>query len=156
MPHTAARQIKMYHEDGVKGLFLCGIGEQIDYYVTMKLLDDPDLEVDDILNEFFTRYYGAAAEPMKHLHLRIEEIYSDPNNYPEEVRTEERQFHQNEEIAWKYLGTEERMAELGELMEEAKSLASTDIEKKRVGLFQRGVWDYMIIGRKKYLEKLPH
>ena len=53
----------------------------------------PDLEVDDILNEFFTQYYGAAAEPMKRLHLRIEEIYSDPNNYPEEVRTEDLGSH---------------------------------------------------------------
>lgn len=154
MPHTAASQIKMYHKDGVKGLFLCGIGEQIDFYVTMKLLDDPELEVDDILDEFFTRYYGAAADPMKRIHLRIEEIYSNTENYPEEVKTEERQFHQNEEIAWKYLGTAERMAELGEIMQEAKDLAETDIEKKRVQMFERGVWEYMVEGREKYLTKL--
>ncbi|MDQ1318087.1 MAG: hypothetical protein QG588_1743, partial [Candidatus Poribacteria bacterium] len=89
MAHTASRQIKMYHEDGVKGLFLCGIGEQVDFYITMKLLDDPELDIDEILDEFFTSYYGASAEPMKKLYLRIEDIYSNPENYPPEVRTEE-------------------------------------------------------------------
>jgi hypothetical protein len=152
MAHTASRQIKMYHEDGVKGLFLCGIGEQVDFYITMKLLDDPELDIDEILDEFFTSYYGASAEPMKNLYLRIEDIYSNPENYPPEVRTEERQFHQNEEIAWKYLGTEERMAELGELMQKAKQLAITDVEKQRVQLFEIGVWNYMLEGRKKFLE----
>ena len=154
MPHTAARQIKMYHEDSVRGLFLCGIGEQVDYYVTMKLLNDPSPEVDDMLDEFYTRYYGSAAVPMKRLHERIEETYSDPDNYPEEVRTEERQFHQNEEVAWKYLGTEERMAELGKLMQQARELAKTDTEKKRVGMFERGVWDYMVTGRENYMTKV--
>lgn len=152
MAHTASRQIKMYHEDGVKGLFLCGIGEQVDFYITMKLLDDPELDIDEILDEFFTNYYGASAEPMKKIYLRIEDIYSNPENYPPEVRTEERQFHQNAEIAWKYLGTEERMAELGELMQKAKQLAITDVEKQRVQLFEIGVWNYMLEGRKKFLE----
>ncbi len=153
MAHTAARQIKMYHEDGVKGLFLCGIGEQVDFYITMKLLDDPELDIDKILDEFFTSYYGNSAESMKRLYLRIEEIYSDSGNYPPEVRAEERQFHQNEEIAWKYLGTEKLMAELGELMQQAKQLAITDVGKQRVQLFENGVWNYMVEGRKKYLAK---
>ena len=70
------------------------------------------------------------------------------------MRTEERQFHQNEEIAWKYLGTEERMAELGKLMQQARELAETDIERKRVGMFERGVWDYMVTGRETYMAKV--
>ena len=155
MAHTAARQIKMYHKDGVQGIFLCGIGEQVDYYITMKLLDDPTLEVDELLDEFFTRYYGTASEPIKRFYLRVEQIYSDPSNYPEEVKTEERQFHQNEEIAWEYLGTEERMAELSELIQKAKELADTDTEMQRVRLFERGVWEYMVSGREQWMSKLP-
>jgi hypothetical protein len=125
----------------------------VDFYITMKLLDDPELDIDEILDEFFASYYGASAEPMKKLYLRIEEIYSDPDNYLPEVRTEERQFHQNEEIAWKYLGTEEHVAELGALMQQAKQLVITDVEKQRVQLFERGVWNYMVEGIKKYLAK---
>ena len=153
MAHTTAEQLKMYHRDGVRGMFLCGIGEQVDYYVTMKLLNDPDLDVDALLDEFFTRYYGAASEPMKRLYSRIEDIYSDSKNYPAEVMTEEHQFHQNEEIAWGYLGTAEHMAELGTLMEQATQLAETQVEEQRVALFERGVWQYMQEGRARYLVK---
>jgi len=151
MAHTAAENIRMYHRDGIRGVFLCGYGEQVDYYVTVKLLDDPDQDVDALLDEFFRLYYGSAAEPMKRLYLRIESIYSDPANYPEDVRTEERQFHQNEEIAWRWLGTEERMEELGGLMAQARKLASTRQERERVALFDRGVWQYMVEGREGYL-----
>ena len=145
--HTAARQIKMFARDGIRGAFLNGLGEQVDTYVTFKLFDDPTLDVDRLLDEFFTRYYGAAAEPMKQLYLRIESIYSDPANYSEEVRTANRHFHQTEEMAWKYLGTPERMADLGRLMQQAKAAAATDMEKRRVALFEDAVWNYMVKGR---------
>ncbi len=90
---------------------------------------------------------------MKQFYTRIEEIFCNPDNYPEEVRVEDKQFHQTEELAWKYLGTKERMKELGALMHQARELAVTDIEKKRVRSWEKGVWDYMEQGRKKYLAK---
>ena len=149
--HALARRIKMFHRDGVRGIFLCGIGEQVDFYLTMKLYDDPSLDADGLLDEFFTRYFGAAAGPMKAFYERIEDIYSDPANYPERIRTKDWQFHQTEVIAWRYLGTEERMKELGALKDQAQALAATDEEKRRVGLWERGVWEYMVEGRKQYL-----
>ena len=147
--HTLAEQIRMYHEDGVRGVFLCGIGEQLDYYMTMKMYDDPSIDVDDLLDEFFTRYFGAASEPMRQFYLKIEETFSNPQNYPAEVRTVDEQFHQTEKIAWKCLGTKDRMKELGALMQRAMDLATTDIEKQRVLLWKKGVWDYMQEGYKK-------
>ena len=63
------------------------------------------------------------------------------------------QFHQTEELAWKHLGTEKRMLELGALIEQAKALAATELEKERVGTWERGVWEYMKEGRRKYLAK---
>jgi len=143
----------MYHRDGVRGVFLCGIGEQLDFYLTMKLYDDPSLDPDALLNEFFSRYFGAAAEPMRAFYTRIEEIFNNPANYPDEVRQVEKQFHQTETLAWKYLGTAERMKELGTFIERAGQLAVRDLEKKRVRTWQEGVWDYMVKGRKMYLAK---
>ena len=146
----------MYARDGIRGAFLEGVGEQVDCYVTMKLLDDPSLNIDTMLDEFFTRYYGAAGGPLKRFYLRVEDIYSNPANYPEEVRTNLRKhFHQTEELAWKYLGTEARMAELGKLMAEAEKANTSDVEKQRVALFRKAVWDYMVQGRKQYLAKQP-
>ncbi len=152
--HTIDRQIKMFARDGIRGAFLNGVGEQVDAYVTFKLLDDPSLDVDAVLNEFFTRYYGAAAEPMKRIYLRIEDIYQNPGNYPEKLlKGRKSQLWQHEETAWKDLGTEARMAELGVLMDEATRTAVGKTEKVRVALFRKGVWDYMVEGRKQYLAK---
>jgi hypothetical protein len=151
--HTCAELAQMYARDGVRGVFLCGIGEQVDFYVTMRMYDDPTLNVDAVLREFFTRYFGAAAKPMQRFYRRIEQTYTDPRCYPPQVRTVDAHFHQTEEIAWKWLGTADRMKELGDLMAQAERLATTDEEKKRVALWKRGVWDYMTAGREAYLKR---
>ncbi len=151
--HTLAEQIQMYHRDGVRGVFLCGIGEQVDYYVTMKFYDDPTQDIDALLHEFFSLYFGAAAKPMARFYGLIEETFGDSDLYPAPVRTKEHQFHQTERMAWKYLGTSERMERLGKLIAKAERAAKTDIEKKRVQTWKEGVWDYMAQGRKAYIEK---
>ena len=151
--HCLAEQIKMYAEDGVRGVFLCGVGEQLDYYITMKLYDNPQQDVDTLLDEFFTAYFGNSAVPMKHFYTTIEQRYNDPNSYPEEVRTKDAQFHQDEEQAWKYLGTQEVMDELKGYISQAIKLATTEQEKKRVESWYAGIWDYMVKGREQYLAK---
>ncbi|OIO94744.1 MAG: hypothetical protein AUJ92_09325 [Armatimonadetes bacterium CG2_30_59_28] len=45
------------------------------------------------------------------------------------------------------------MAELGELMDEARAGAVTKLEKQRVALFDKGIWQFMQAGRAAYLEK---
>jgi len=148
--HTLDRQWKMFARDGIRGAFLNNLGEYLDTYLTFRLMDDPWQNVDKMIEEFHRLYYGAAARPMQQLYLQIESIYSNPANYPEEIRTGKKHSHQTEEIAWGYLGTAERMAQLQKLMEEAKALASTDVEKKRVALFERGIWEYMVEGRRRW------
>ncbi len=151
--HLLAKQMKMFAADGVRGFYTCGLAEGVDFYVFSRMLDDPTLDVDQMLDEFFRRYYGAAGEPMKKLHQKIEDTYCDPNNYPEEVRKGDKTFHQTEEMAWGYLGTAERMTEMGAYMSEAKALAKTDVEKQRVAIFENAVWSKMLDGQKKYAYK---
>ncbi|MCP4643899.1 MAG: DUF4838 domain-containing protein, partial [bacterium] len=151
--HELADQIHMYQEDGVRGMFLCGIGEQVDYYLSMKMYDDASIDVDDLLDEFFDGYFGAASKPMKRFYLQIEEYFWSPDSYPEEVQVKDKQYHQNARIAWEYIGTEPRMEKLGALMDKAVAKAETDLEKRRVQTWKEGVWDYMVEGRKAYFAK---
>ena len=151
--HVLAEQIKMYHRDGVRGVFLCGIGEQVDYYLTMKMYDDPSIDPGELLDEFFTGYFGAAGKPMKRFYGLIEETFTNPDSYPEEVRTKDNHYHQTEYMAWEYLGTEKCMNRLGALMHKAIAQASTDIEQQRVATWKQGVWDYMVEGRNAYLAR---
>ena len=56
-------------------------------------------------------------------------------------------------MAWKWLGTAERMARFAGYMARAHEAAQTDIEKQRVQMFDEGIWQYMLQGRKEYVDK---
>jgi hypothetical protein len=155
--HQCVEQVKLYHQSGVCGMFLensseCGatyLMDQVEYYVTFKLADDPTLDGNKLIEEFFTRYYGHAAAPMKALYLRIEDLYTNPKYYPPEIQTSPGHQHQNEKLAWDWLGTPERMAELAKLMDQAKALAQTPTEQERVRLWEVGIWQPLAEGRAK-------
>lgn len=151
--HEVAGQIKMYAKDKVRGIFLCGIGEQLDFYITMKLYDNPSLDPDELIDEFFTSYFGKAAKPMSDFYDKIESVYSDSKNYPSDIQTKDAQFHQTESIAWEYLGTDKVMEELEKLIHKAQAAASTPVEKARVDSWVTGVWEYMTTGKAKYISK---
>jgi hypothetical protein len=146
--HELAKLAKRYARDGVMGTFFCGIGEQVDFYVTLKLYDDASQDVDLLLDEFFCLYFGAAATPMQAFYTLVEETYSNPAHWDQNGG-----HHQTEQIAWEILGTETIMARLRNLIDQAEQLASTPAEKMRVALWRSGVWEYMDEGRTAYLEK---
>ena len=151
--HLSARQIKMFARDGIRGVFLNGIGEHVDAYITFRLFDDPTLDIDRLIDDYFASYYGPAGEPLKKMYLRMEEIYTTPANYPEAVQKEDQHWHQSQAIAWGSLGTEARMAELGKFVEAAKAAGGTDVQRKRVALFEKAVWQYMQEGRRQFVAK---
>ncbi len=143
--HGIDRWFKRFAAHGVKGAFFNGGGQDVEMYVTCKLLDDPTQDVDALLDDYFAGYFGAAAEPMKRFYLLVEDVYSDPANYPP-ADPGKPIGHQTEKQAWCFLGTPERMAELRRYVEQARRLARTDIERQRIALFEREVWDYLQAG----------
>lgn len=157
--HHIKPQIQKYADSNVKGIFIepsyMGKGwkngilmDQLDIYINWKLADNPQLDANTAIDEFFTLYYGPAAAPMRDFYLLVEKIYCDPDNYPSLTKD------QNEEIAWKKLGTETRMNTLENYMEEAKKLvADKEPFKERIEIFDKGVWQYMLKGRKGFLNR---
>ena len=139
MPDVISREIKRYHKDGIRGVFLCGIGQQLDYYLYTQTAFDIDTDYQKVVDEFFTLYFGAASEPMKMFYYRISEI-----------NREEGLVGTSLEKSWGKLGTPERMKELGIYIDEAIKLAKTDIEKRRVDTWKRGVWEYMNAGYRRF------
>jgi hypothetical protein len=148
--------MKLFHETHISGMFLQNSSEfdesylmdQVELYVTLKMADQPDLDGNQLINEFFTRYYGAAAGPMKELYLAIEETFSNPQNYPLEIQRSDAHQHQSRELAWGALGIPERMTRFGQLLAQAKAAAQTPKEKERVALFEQGQWEYMLQGQR--------
>lgn len=159
--HTVVRQMKRYHEVGIRGIFMehssefdqSHLGDVPDMYVTWKLAEDPTLDGDALIDEFFKRYYGAASVPMQRLYARLEETFSNPASYPEAIRRSPAHQHQTEELAWRYLGTPDRMKEFGGLLAEARRAARTDVERRRIEMFAQGVWEPMLAGARQYAGK---
>jgi hypothetical protein len=83
----------------------------VEAYVTYRLMDDPALNLDTLLDEYFTRLYGPAAGPLRMFYETVEQAYGNPANYPEAIATGkiEGHHHQTEEVAWGYLGNAKRM-----------------------------------------------
>ena len=152
MVHETARAIRMFINDGIRGIFICGEQDMLEAYVIAKLWDDPTQDVDAMLDEFFRLYFGAAAKPMKRFYLQLEKIASNPRNYPPPYHR--RNGIDWRDVAWNGLGTAERMEQLGTLMTQALALAQTEQEKRRVGLWNDAIWKWMVDGRAEYLAKL--
>ncbi len=144
--HTIGEQFRLFHRYGILGMFHCGYGQEVEAYVTFKLMDDPTLDVDTLLDEYFTGLYGKAGEPLKEMYLDIEKTYSDP-----ELRPRKRTSGPAEN--WGCLGTAERMARYAKWMQQAHALAQTPAEKANVALFDVGVWQYMVAGRKQFIDR---
>jgi Domain of unknown function (DUF4838) len=142
MPEIISYWVKRYERDGVRGFYLCAIGQQVDYYLYMQTAFNTDTDYRQLIDEFFSRYFGAAAEPMKRFYYRISEI-----------NRQEGCLGTTQKASWERLGTEARMKELGALIQRAVALAGTDLERSRVATWKKGVWDYMAKGRQEYLWK---
>ncbi|MBI2929435.1 MAG: DUF4838 domain-containing protein [Verrucomicrobia bacterium] len=145
MLHETAKAIRILIQDGVRGIFECGEQDQLEQYVMARVWDDPDLDVDALIDEFFRLYFGAAGEPMKKFYLRLEEVACDPTNYPPPYQRSNGVDWRR--AAWERLGTTERMEELGALMAQAEKLAATETEKQRVVLWRNAIWEWMRQGR---------
>ncbi|MBL7187309.1 MAG: hypothetical protein ISS70_13390 [Phycisphaerae bacterium] len=142
MPDVISREVRRYHKDGIRGVFLCGIGQQLDYYLYMQTAFDVNTDYREVVDEFFALYFGGASEPMKTFYYRISEI----NRQQGLVGT-------SLERSWAKLGTPERMKELGAYIDEAVKLAKTDLEKKRVETWKMGVWEYMNAGYRQFYHR---
>jgi hypothetical protein len=147
-------QFRLFGEADVRGVFHCGYGQDVEAYLTYRLMDEPLLDTEAVLTEYFDRLYGPAAGPMRQLYEAIERTYGDPASYPEAIATGriEGHHHQTEEVAWGYLGTEQRMAGFEKLLQQAQAAAQTPEQKQRMKLFTLGTWDYMVAGRTQYLQ----
>lgn len=144
--HATGEQFRVFQECGVRGIFHCGYGQEVEAYVTFKLMDDPTRNVDALLEEYFTGLYGPAAEPMRALYEGIERTWCDPALRPAEPVS-------GPQLAWGHLGTGERMAGFQALLDQARALAQTEDQLRRIALFEHGVWSYMVAGRQQYLAR---
>lgn len=144
--HTLASQMKLFKKLGIRGMFHCGYGQEVEAYLTFKLMDDPTLNVDNLLDDYFSGLYGKAGRPLKAMYLDIEKTYGNPALRPKERLS-------GPALNWGCLGTARRMENYASWMREAQQLADGPAHKANVALFEKAVWEYMVAGRKQFVER---
>ena len=125
-PHATAaflREAKPY----IIGAFfeneaVCQTYRFLDEYVTMKLAWDPDLDIDALLRDYFTSFYGPAAKP-------IQQIYADLEGFWLKCYSlyggDRPQFVGRIDL-WEKVYTLKELAKLDALVKKAENLAAGD------------------------------
>ncbi|MFT5469572.1 MAG: DNA-binding beta-propeller fold protein YncE [Verrucomicrobiales bacterium] len=100
----------------------------LNYYVAARLHWNPDLDVDELINDYCQSGFGAAAESMKHYFLRLEELTN-------EIAAAEPALHPTAPF------TSQIIEELGLILDEAARQARDPKTQERVRFLRRGL-DY--------------
>ncbi len=151
--HELDKQFKRFREYEINGIFHCGFNGEVANYLCYRLMDDPDADVDLLLDDYFSSFYGPAGAALKSFYTLVEERYCNPENYPKQG-DEPYGGHQDVRIAWKHLGNAETMTKLAEYMAEAHAAAVTPEQKQRVALWDQGVYQYMKAGYESFNRRM--
>ena len=130
---------------------------QLELYICAMMAYNGDRDPDALIDEFFSRWYGHAAAPMRKFYETIAKASQDPKTYPAEFSDPKKFKHrhglQYSDINWGRLGTRERMMQLEKYVEEARKSIQTPQEKTRFEIFLKGLWEPMKRGRAAYEQK---
>ncbi len=144
-PHLIDESVKFYASfgDRVRGYYAeaypnWGLdGPKL--YIATRLLWDPKADVDELLNEFYNKFFKKAKFPMKQYFEKLESIWM--NMTPEQSKV----FQQDAKItyhAWFYNGksvilfTPAVIQELEGYLTTAKEIAVNDLVKRRIAFFE--------------------
>jgi len=165
-PWKVAEHMKRLFEAGLNGVFSeCEMPQNyLEAYMVAKLAYDRSLNPNEVIDEYFSNYYGAAGEPMKQLFQNIEQAAWAPDFLPKEwTRNPDKPGGPggraispwwptrlwSREVNWS-LGTPQRIAQLQTLIDKAQTLVKTSEEKERLRRFVEFIWKPALQGRREY------
>lgn len=154
-PEAIIPIFRKFNADGIRGWFAETYLEVnfLECYLAMNLCNNSKDNSEKRLEEFFPRYFGAAAGPMREYYREVEHAFWNPANYPKEVRERYSGIlnlgTHTDRVNWG-LGTPERLAKLDKLFKEAQAKADSEIVKKRLELFGKTIHFQMMEGRSLY------
>ena len=166
-PWQMAKQMKQFTKDGVKGVFLeCKMTTNaLETYVASKLMYDPSLDANKIIDQYFNDLFGAAGPTMKQIYKEIENAHWNNKNFvpkewltnPDVVRGPNNRLVSpwwatclwSREINYR-LGSKEMIAKLDKLLRKAQKQVKTPEEKKRLQLFMKQHWEPAVQGRRDF------
>ena len=164
-PHLIAEFIKlvkplcagMYHENHME----THTYRNLELYIFLRLIWDPDRDVEKELDEYFTLYYGPGAVPAKKLFDRLEQdwirldplVFSDPKNAAA-LGGVRKDADSARKTAWSQVYTLEELKALEDLLNEIIRLSPAgSVYEKRAALLQKYLIGVMKDERSDIMEK---
>jgi len=129
-------------------------------YFRLKLYDDKTLDVDELLSEYYTKFYGPAAGQVREFVEALEGRWCDQKARKASGALPHQYGSSNTRVWWEFLGTPDFIKKLQGLMTKAKKAApSGSVYARRVDLLERGIMQLIVNNRRNYagsgLAKLP-
>ena len=125
--HTLQGNMKFFLKNGVKGLFeqgnyhsISGEFAELRIYLISKLMWNPDIDVEQVMDEFLTGYYGLAAAPIRK-YIRLLTDHLVQNNVHMRINDDPRTYI-----------TDEALEAADALWDEAEALAADEAELTRI------------------------
>jgi hypothetical protein len=135
MIHTMRHDIPFYRDMGARGFYTQLSADSwhrlgLNFYVAAKLAWDPALDVDALLDDYFTKFYGPASGPMRDYFMTLERAYTDYDGcISYGLQAAPRIAHD--------IFTPAIMEELEEHLTAAQAVAEGDVIKQRVALAEQ-------------------
>ena len=133
----------------------------LDVYIFMRLIWDPERDVDQELDAYYNLYYGPAAAPAKELFTRLENnwlkldpiIYSDPKNQAA-LGAVRKDADTARTQAWSKVYDSAEMKKIDALMQKIVKLSPKgSVYAKRAGLLRKYLIDVMKAERSQVMDK---
>ena len=120
-----------------------------DEYMTLKLLWDPDQDVDALIGDYFINFYGPAAEPMRQFYANLERLWmtictffeSDTVRFPGAIDV------------WEKIYTGKEITNLERLLQQAEIKAADNAEYRwRVNLIREWMFKHIVAKRREFMQ----
>lgn len=151
----------------IKGMFYQNgqstqTNRNLDTYVAMKLLWNPDLDVDELLSEYYQKLYGPAGDAIAQFYQRLEANWKTISTFHPEP-TENLTWYDRQPATasrielWEKILNADELRRLDTLLTQAQQAVSSDdlsIYAQRVALLRRWTYGTMLSYRGRFLEEL--
>ena len=129
--HVIREDIPYYLSIGAEGFYTqCNMKNfhtiGLNYYVAAKLIWNSELDVDALLDDYYEKFYGKAAEPMKKYFERWEKAFVDYDDHLSPFG------YKHVSIAAREIYTADVLADCERYLKEAEKLADEKITQERV------------------------
>jgi len=147
-PHRIAEDMKFLRGLPIDGMFieLDSVNpamEHINLYCAMKLLDDPQIDIDQLLDEYYRLFYGPAEKPMRRFFEKIESIFTSEKNWRSVLK--QGKEHLDAKTSWEVMCPPETLAEFGKLIKKAyRAVGKQQPYLDRVKLMDLAIYGHMV------------